>query len=108
MTEFHTTRLVQKLEVKHSCEQCGQSIDVGAPAQHSMGVWEGEEYSHYEHVDCHAAGLAYARRFNCWGDDYPWLQHYSEYDLDGAWLRKNYPEIIARLGWALPDVEAAE
>lgn len=105
MSDFHSERTIKATRKKHECEQCGKAIEVGAPAYHHSGVYYGDFYCSYQHVECQAAGNAYAEMTGCWGEDYMWFQHgLSERD-DELWLLENHPIVAGRLGLEPEPVE---
>lgn len=97
MSEFNSTRSINAVRRERPCEQCGRKIHAGDPATYSSGKWEGEIYSHYSHVECHAAAHAYATKFDLWGEDYPWFQHMEMEWEDKEWLLDNHPKVADRL-----------
>lgn len=106
--DFHSERTIKAIRKAHVCEQCGRKIQIGEPASYGAGSYEGDFYTTYTHVECNTAARDYANHFGCWGEEYPWFQHSEEPQSDGAWLREHHPIVADRLGWALPEAEAAE
>ena len=98
MSDFHSERKISQTRKPHECQQCGKIIDAGMPAIKGSGSYFGDLYSQYEHIECYAAGRAYAKISGCWGEDYMWFQHGLEELEDKLWLLDEYPVVAARLG----------
>jgi len=104
MGDFHHERVIKSTRGVHVCEQCGTVIEIGSKAYHHAGVYWGDFYSSYQHVECQAAGNAYAEMTGCWGEDYMWFQHQLEDRDDELWLLENYPIVAGRLGLTQDEV----
>jgi rRNA maturation protein Nop10 len=112
MTDFHRDSTVKATRKLHHCEHCGTAIEIGSPAHYSVGSYYGDFYRSYQHVECRAAGMAYAEMTDCWGEDFMWFQHNLDEREDKLWLLEEHPIVAERLGlpeWlAEQEVEAAE
>lgn len=98
MGDFHNHRTIKATRKRHVCEQCGKWIEAGSPAEYETGSYFGEFYSGHQHVECRAAGIAYAEMSGCWGEDFMWFQHQLEDPDDKAWLLEHHPVVAERLG----------
>lgn len=97
MSEFHCEHWIKAVKKPHKCEQCGTLIQIGDPATKTAGVCCGDFYYMYQHVECNAAGQAYATLTNYWGEEFTWFQHDHDKDID-EWLLEYHPIVAARLG----------
>lgn len=98
--DFHNNNPIKATKRAHQCEQCGEAIAIGSPAVNGSGKYDGYFYSHHTHVECHEAGIAYAKLNHLWGEEFPWFQHMYEGDDHHGWLLENYPIVASRLGIA--------
>jgi hypothetical protein len=106
--DFQNRMEIRSVRKPHECEHCGRKIEVGNPAIKTTGQWDGYFYALYEHPECEAAGLAYAKETGYWGDEFTWFQHVDldEYDLK-PWLLENAPIVAARMKIELEKEDAA-
>lgn len=97
--DFHSGRELRATRKPHACEQCGRNIETGSPAYYAAGKYDGYFYTQYEHVECRAAGMAYAEETGLWGEDFTWFQHAdSDMRADfGPWLLEHHPIVAERL-----------
>jgi len=98
MSDFHVESVVAAARKQHSCEQCGQPVEVGSPYRRGAGSYDGEMYSHATHIECHEAAQALARLSGAWDEDYPWFRHMDMDREDREWLLKEHPVVAERLG----------
>lgn len=98
MSDFSSTRSVKATRKDNICEQCGRKIEAGSAAMYAFGNWDGYTYSHYTHMECHDASVAYAKEFDLWGEEWPWFRDMENSDFEHhGWLRENYPVVADRL-----------
>lgn len=104
--DFHISKVMKRTIEPHECEQCGTIIPPGSATLYSTGRYEGEFYSHHQHLECHEAAHAFATLNDLWNEEYPWFQHMerAEFDLD-PWLLENHPVVAERLGIERQEVE---
>lgn len=94
--DFHSNKTIKATRKVHECEQCGRKIDIGSPAIYGAGRFDGYFYTQHQHIECHAAGIAYAEETGLWGEEFTWFQH-SERDGFADWLLENHPTVADRL-----------
>jgi hypothetical protein len=98
MTDFHSSRTIKATRRNHSCDQCGKTIFQGCPAEYGSGKYDGNIYSVYTHVECHAAAVEYAKINGLYGEDWPWFQHMEDSEHEHhAWLLEKHPIVADRL-----------
>jgi hypothetical protein len=101
MTDFAGNGRVIKSGIKnYRCDSCGHVINIGEPRWYQFGVYEGDTYTTDCHVECHAAELDLASEFNCWGEEWPWLNHIEDGDCGPEmWpiVRDRHPIAWARV-----------
>lgn len=101
---FYSSRHV-KARKSHHCEQCPVPIDIGTEHIYSCGNYEGDFYTHRQHLECNAAASAYAHLHGLYGDEWPWF-HDGEICSEPEarkWMKDNHPLVYERLGWAAID-----
>jgi hypothetical protein len=76
---------------------CGRLIKVGVTAIKAAGRYYGDFYTNHQHPECHAAGLAYAKETDLWGDEFTWFQHTEMHRELEVWLLDNHPIVAARM-----------
>jgi hypothetical protein len=93
-----TSKDIKAVRKAHCCEQCNTMIAVGEPARYQFGIWEGEPFSIYMHVECRAAANEYAELNDLWFEEYPCFQFMDDSEHDHhAWLLEKHPVVAARL-----------
>lgn len=101
MTDFYAETEIKRTRKPHVCRCCDCVIAAGLPAISAAGVWNGDFARHYLHIECKAAGDAYAHATRNWGEDYVWLAEGLTEGMLGAsdmrWLRDKHPVVAARL-----------
>ena len=96
--DFHSGRTIKATRKPHECEQCGRKIETGSPAYYAAGKYDGYFYTQYEHIECHAAGMAYAEETGLWGEEFTWFQHSDcAREEFGPWLLEHHPIVAERL-----------
>jgi hypothetical protein len=97
--DFHSGRTIKAIRKPHECEHCGRQIEVGSPAEYGSGKYDGYFYTHYQHIECREAGIAYAKETGLWGEEFTWFQHAdSDMRADfGPWLLEHHPIVAERL-----------
>lgn len=98
MTDFSVSKIIKATRKPHTCEQCGTEIEVASTCHYFTGSYFRDFYSHHVHLECEAAGIAYAKMSGCWGEDFMWFQHSLEEQEDKSWLLEHHPIVAARLG----------
>lgn len=94
-----TSKNIKAVRKPHCCEQCNKTIAIGEPAKYNFGIWEGEPFGTYQHVECAAAAHEYATINDLWFEEYPWFQFMDDSEHDHhAWLIEKHPVVAARLG----------
>jgi hypothetical protein len=99
MSNFQSSTTIKRTRNRHTCQHCGRLIEIGAAASKTAGIYEGDFYSDYSHVECADAAHDYATMHDAWGDDYVWLHDMSEQE-DFKWLLENHPIVAERLNVA--------
>lgn len=102
--DFHISHRVKSTKKPHKCYQCATMIDAGSGALKSTGKSNGDFYAIYEHHECHAAGIAYAKLTGNWGEDFTWFS-VDWYHEDDKWLIDNHPICARRLLGDSPEVQ---
>lgn len=69
MSDFHNKETIAATRKPHRCGQCECRIAKGERAVIASGLYDGNFYREHTHVDCEAVAYAYAKRFDCWGED---------------------------------------
>ena len=49
---FHAETIIRKTRKPHRCEYCQSTIPAGSACRKEAGVWEGDFYAGYGHLDC--------------------------------------------------------
>ncbi|MBB3453941.1 hypothetical protein FHT86_002197 [Rhizobium sp. BK313] len=108
LDDFYCSRTVKAIRKPHECEQCGRQIDVGSPAEYGAGKYDGYFYARYQHIECRAAGMAYAEATGLWGEDFTWFQHADSDQRDdiGEWLLEHHPIVAERINYQREEVSA--
>ncbi len=97
--DFHHTRDIKSTRKVHVCEQCDRPISFGSAARSAAGVFEGNFYTQYLHIECDDAARAFAELNDMWGEDWPWFRQMDDSEFDHhAWLLEHHPIVAARLG----------
>jgi hypothetical protein len=97
MSDFWTESTVKAVRKPHRCEDCRKLIEVGSPASHTAGVYDGDFFSNYSHVECRAAALDYHCVADLTSDEWPWLHELDEVE-DWKWLIAEHPIVAERMG----------
>lgn len=93
-----TSKDIKAVRKPHCCEQCNKMIAVGEPAEYNFGIWEGEPFGTYTHIECNAAANEYAELNDLWFEEYPWFQFMDDSEHGHhAWLLEKHPVVAARL-----------
>lgn len=112
---FHAETIIRKTRKPHRCEHCQSTIPAGSACWKEAGVWEGDFYAGYSHLDCIAL---WRDLFPVYGDPYDGMALdlgeviggdesrevvQDEYD---QW-RGHYPHVICRLElrWQRGDIK---
>ena len=64
---FHAETIIRKTRKPHRCEHCQSTIPAGSACWKEAGVWEGDFYAGYSHLDCLAL---WRDLFSVFGDPY--------------------------------------
>lgn len=99
MADRTISETIQAARKPHRCDHCGTTIDPGQQYERIRGVWEGTPSVFKSHLECRDCA------HQMWRDrDY----NYDEGILlsadvepeDHEWIRKEYPVVAERLGFA--------
>jgi hypothetical protein len=101
---FQSERNIKACRKVHRCEQCDTRIQIGEPAVRISGTWDGNFYSYHVHLECHEAGLAFAKETGLWGEDFTWFNQDRERDTI-EWLLEHYPIVANRMNLEVDDDE---
>lgn len=93
-----SSKHIKAVRKPHCCEQCNTMITIGEPAHYDFGIWEGEPFGTYTHIECAAAANEYAEMNDLWFEDYPWFQFMDDSEhYHHAWLLEKHPVVADRL-----------
>lgn len=102
MAEFFTHRNIKATRKDHGCTGCTKLIDAGSPAWYFSTKCDGIFWDGHYHSDCRAAELALNELQDNRGDDFVGLPSIGDEPEDVDWLKDEYPEVAARMGFVKP------
>ena len=112
---FQAETIIRQTRTPHRCKYCLSTIPAGSTCQKEVGVWEGDFYAGYGHLDCRALwrdlftiysdpydGMAWDLCEVIGGDESREIVQ-AEYDH----YRGRYPHVICRLElrWQRRDIK---